>query len=426
MSIWLKSASFMALLGGMSLAMASTSYAQTEMSSTYSGPEISYAQIYDNPDDYQLNFDYARQEAQAGNLLNAASTLERLLFVQPGWHSARLYYAAILYRLDDVQAAMRELDLLDGQDLNAQQKSLKSKYRNIFSGNASSSHSSSGSIAGRVALGYSFDSNAGNAFADNSIYFSKQDDQSWTLRGQITGETAQSDAGLSFIGGLFGMMRRYNDFDIIDHEVIGGHVGLKLEREVHNLRANVLAQNVRIDGNDYFSRTGLGLNYAFDLDDMTSLFAGFTYWDEDFENLSLFIFDSLRSGDRKIFSAGIAKAFSAQTQGKVAFELVSKDASIALYRYDGWTLGLNGQHNFDNETYLTGRFKYSDFEYDTLNQEEQRISAEIAYGVPLSNFGMNNDLAGEVAITRTERNFTNFLANDYDNTGVELRLVWDF
>lgn len=74
---------------------------------------ITFEEIYNNPSDENLNLLYARQRAEAGDLLRAAGTLERLLYTEPDWDSARLNYALILHQLDDKQAATRELDILE-------------------------------------------------------------------------------------------------------------------------------------------------------------------------------------------------------------------------------------------------------------------------------------------------------------------------
>ena len=54
------------------------------------------------PDDPDLNLEFARRAADAGDLNGAAGALERVLIADPNRHGARLMYAVILYRLDDI------------------------------------------------------------------------------------------------------------------------------------------------------------------------------------------------------------------------------------------------------------------------------------------------------------------------------------
>src|SRR5262245_37699923 len=55
------------------------------------------------PDDPDVNLAFARQEADDGHLLNAAAALERILLAHPNAHGVRLFYAVVLYRLNDLQ-----------------------------------------------------------------------------------------------------------------------------------------------------------------------------------------------------------------------------------------------------------------------------------------------------------------------------------
>jgi len=70
---------------------------------------VTFADILRNPDDLALNFAYARQQVNQGRLKAAATTLERILLLEPGLHEVRLFYALVLIRLDSLESAEREL-----------------------------------------------------------------------------------------------------------------------------------------------------------------------------------------------------------------------------------------------------------------------------------------------------------------------------
>ena len=93
------------------------------------GGAVTFAQVLAAPDNLDLNFDYARGEAQAGNLLSAAAAMERVLDARPDWATARLYYAGLLYRLDDVQGARVQLWLLNDGKLSQQERQAADDYR---------------------------------------------------------------------------------------------------------------------------------------------------------------------------------------------------------------------------------------------------------------------------------------------------------
>jgi TolB-like protein len=74
--------------------------------------DITYEQVLERPDDLALNYAYARTKVRKGELKGAAVTLERMLMVNPGQHDIRLFYGLVLYRLDTLSEAQRELELV--------------------------------------------------------------------------------------------------------------------------------------------------------------------------------------------------------------------------------------------------------------------------------------------------------------------------
>src|SRR5690606_30218498 len=78
------------------------------------------------------NLQFAIAEANAGNLLSASAALERILLAQPGASDVRLFYAAVLIRLDDLQAAENQLDELDETKLSQVQRQEARRYRGII------------------------------------------------------------------------------------------------------------------------------------------------------------------------------------------------------------------------------------------------------------------------------------------------------
>jgi hypothetical protein len=63
----------------------------------------------------------AREQLGAGQLLDAMSTLERLILNNPDNDEARLLHASALCRIDDLPGSMVEFDDLRGHDLSQDQ-----------------------------------------------------------------------------------------------------------------------------------------------------------------------------------------------------------------------------------------------------------------------------------------------------------------
>jgi len=94
----------------------------------YSGPAISFEQMFQNPDDNDLKLNYARQQATAGDFLSAAAALEGMLYISPNWDSARLFYAIVLAELDDSSAAIYEFNILKSRPLSVTDRAISNAY----------------------------------------------------------------------------------------------------------------------------------------------------------------------------------------------------------------------------------------------------------------------------------------------------------
>jgi hypothetical protein len=129
------------------------------------GP-ITFDQVLTAPDDPEINLSFARQEANDGRLLNAAAALERILLAHPNAHSVRLFYAAVLYRLNDLQGAKRQLKLLEGVHLTPLQTAERDKYERLVEAGQSRN-----SVHGRIVTGIVVESDAIGALLERSELF---------------------------------------------------------------------------------------------------------------------------------------------------------------------------------------------------------------------------------------------------------------
>ena len=78
--------------------------------STFQGRDVTFDEVLRDPDNVDLNYAYALTLIRQGDLLGALSTLERILLRNPNIPRVRLLYAIVLYRLNAVDEASRELD----------------------------------------------------------------------------------------------------------------------------------------------------------------------------------------------------------------------------------------------------------------------------------------------------------------------------
>ncbi len=70
---------------------------------------MTYADVLKDPDNIPLNYRFAQTQIRNGNVRGASATLERILLLDPGRPDVRLLYAVVLFRLDNLEDAEREL-----------------------------------------------------------------------------------------------------------------------------------------------------------------------------------------------------------------------------------------------------------------------------------------------------------------------------
>ncbi|MFA5168792.1 MAG: hypothetical protein WC530_09720, partial [Candidatus Omnitrophota bacterium] len=103
---------------------------------------VTYEDILKDPDNIELNARYAQDQIARGELLSAAATLERILLVNPNLVDVRLLYAVVLYRLDSLNEAQKELNALKTvtlpsvirDQLNDYEKKIKRRKRRTHFG----------------------------------------------------------------------------------------------------------------------------------------------------------------------------------------------------------------------------------------------------------------------------------------------------
>ena len=155
------------------------------------GQEISYEQILANPDNADLNYRYARQQVRKGDLKGAAATLERMLLIDPNKPRIRLFYAVVLYRLDNIVEAQHELDILASAKLGGQLGEEVKEYQRLVAERLKRNH-----ISGRAGVGFQYDTNRNAAPASGSRLFFD------TPIALSPGSQRRDDTAVVFLGGL--------------------------------------------------------------------------------------------------------------------------------------------------------------------------------------------------------------------------------
>ncbi len=406
---------------------------------------ITFEEIFANPGDKQLNIDYAKQEAKAGNLLASAATLERLLLDDPAWDDARLFYAAVLYRLGDFQGAEREIRLLEARplspDLKAQLQEVKARVRGQLS---------KSTLSGSVALGIAYDDNVAVNQNDLDI-IGATDTNDYALTARLRAKYTYDIGGendLKFFAMGSTYSKLYEEFGQVDFNFLAGRVGLEGARGPVDWVASLDVKNLDIAGDQYLREYGLDVRVRRELTPTTSLQFDGDHSRGHYDNIvigsSPTLIEDLRTGFKTTGIVSVNHKFAPGVKGSVGVGLQRKTAGFDAYAYDTSLVTATGSKSFGNGTYAIASYFFRNVEYDAVDatvptagpdpRKEDRHYIRGAVGMPLGAvFETQNDnlqrsldnIYIEAAVFHDERQ-ANAEVYDYENTGAEVKVSWRF
>lgn len=175
-------------------------------------PEVTYAQVMADPDNVQLNYRYALTQIRRGDLKAASATLERILLVNPNQSQIRLLYGVVLYRLDNLMEAERELKAALAQNPPEADREEGARYLKEVQKKSKRTQ-----ISGRLGAGFEYDDNRNAApstgkrlFGDVPIQLTpdslRRDDTSAIFLGNVE---AHHDLGTAAGHEVFGTFNYY-------------------------------------------------------------------------------------------------------------------------------------------------------------------------------------------------------------------------
>jgi len=407
----------------------------------------SFDQVLTTPDDPEINLAYARAEANEGHLLPAAAALERILLAHPNAHGVRLFYAVVLYRLNDLQGAKRQLKLLEGVRLTQLQAAERDKYERLVDQGQSDT-----TIHGQIAGGVVVESDAIGALLDRTELFVFPPQHPKNGAAAVASGNFEVDHNLDPNGdlSLFGSASIYSrstfagpSADFQTGELRLGVSGSSLD---YSWQAGPVLNHTLIFDAPYLTEYGgqAQFNWRYSTSAVFSAGAevvGQNYHEPFVDFLSSFgIIPGTHDGVR--YTANIGGVYRLDSYSTVAATIgyEGKSAGYNAFSYDSAYLNANYHALLGRGVYfdLQGDLRYvlyraRDFEFLLNRQREDlRTDARAALGAPLSAFseeGANGDvrenLIVEAAVSYADRT-TRFPLAPFHSVGGELRLVWKF
>ncbi|WP_419907636.1 hypothetical protein [Hoeflea sp.] len=355
--------------------------------------DVSYQDILNNPDDLELNYLYAQQQVIKGDLEQAAAALERLLLLQPNWDNARLFYALVLYRLDDMAGAKRELTLLTDRPLSASQKREVNRYLALASAQSKSTR-----LTGRIAVGTRVDSNPDLTTSSDVDLNGTPLDTNTRVDGAFTaGTMLRLESDLPGGAGNFGFVQLNSNlneqFSVDEADYITARVraGASLFYEDLQITPYGVAQILALGGQVYRTDYGGGARAKYTISPQVSVFVGGEGVFQNYEVVSDDSVGSARNGPLATAIAGVTVRPSERNRITARVSGYFKDARNDSYSYDAIEIALNslwllgqGQYVLASASYRVQDYDQPDPNYSaTVTREDQLFKARLAYGLPL-------------------------------------------
>lgn len=395
------------------------------------------------PDDEALNLSYAREQARIGNLGLAASTLERILILEPNRHSVRLFHAVILYRLGDMQGARDELRRLEAVELTPLQRAEAESYaRRIEQSAATRTYS------GSLNAGVAWENDAAGAyFTAFELLGAPAPEEGVSSEVSLALE-GRADLGADQVWQVYGTGLLYDHSArsgaAIDFQRAGLEVGLARTTRLSNSRLGVVVRHVRLMGEPQLTEAGVRGETRWRVTNATTLSLRAEAVSQDFDEPGIDALSGLLGGDRdgQRYSAGVGVShrLAARTTLGVNLDYEIKSAGYGPFGYAGPRLGVSLDQRFDKGVYVFASGSARWIEYDGADaiflggatRDDVRTHARLALGAPLSAFtarGATGDVRERVtlegALNYSSRESSSPLS-DYDGWGAELRLIWRF
>lgn len=357
----------------------------------------------------------AEQEAE-GDLLGAASTLERALIQSPQANDVRLAYAGLLCRLDDPEAARAELIALRSRPTSgdAWQKMIE-----VCGEDLGKSVRPTGRIGGSISVGLAYDEdafgelNVGTFFGPGSV-----EGLAFIARSQIN---AQFPVGDGFVyGDVFGLTHNSITGPESVYQFGDAAAGFGMETGASVFSAGALVRHGRLFGDEYLTALGGEARASFRVGDTDQIALRLEAVDEDFSNPGF-------NGWHYTAQIAFERQPTLQSSYYVAVAAETKDAPFEFYSYDALSLAAGGQFPLTGSGLygtVSSTLRYVDFQNDEFGpgQREWRFFARAAVGVPL--IGRNLFLEG-AARYRNRENNRDFIQS-FSSFGADLTLVWRF
>jgi hypothetical protein len=362
--------------------------------------DVTFEQVLQSPDDVLLNERYALTQIRKGDLRGAATTLERVLMVDPTRYRTRLLYGVVLVRLDDAADAARELDLvLAVPDLPRTVRDEAKDYRRQVASRTRDTH-----FDARLTVGVGYDDNR-NAAPDGDMRLVSG------IPFQLDKQSRRKDdTNLQFVGGVgatrdiggprgdsvFARFTYYRSeqkvYDLLNLQVYSPKIGGTVHTRWAEITPTLSFDHVMLSQSTYLRSTNEGLRVARRWNREYDSWFEFTHSYQDFVNTPRVTNASDRTGDQLDWTLG--SAWSPVPTDRLSLTLLHRrkyaqlvaDSAYRRESVGGEWLHLLGKGRFLVMS-MTGQFDRYDVPdatvIDGIVRHDDAVIGQLLYGQPL-------------------------------------------
>lgn len=319
-------------------------------------PPPSFGELLANISDPELNLRYAEGQVAEGRLDLAATTLERILLQRPDLDQVRLFYAAVLYRLDQIGEAEQEFRILQNRPLAASQQADVQRYLKLIEDRRKP-------LKGSVSLsaGLHYDDNR-NAYPTNKQF----DVLGVRIRGNgdeegdlgkllIASGEFTYDTGLQRTQELFGSLALFLDdqteIDELDTHAILAQFGVRHRADFAVLIPSIYVNYIGLDGEKYLQDGGVRLRAERPVTPDILGYGEVELGYEKFGDSRTLPFASEQSGS--YWATQLGARYTIDPRLAVEGWLRYRDKyAISYESYEGYQLGLRATKTFQRSAFL--------------------------------------------------------------------------
>ena len=371
----------------------------SELASLESGETVAYQDILRDPDNLQLNYRYARAQVDRGDYLGASATLERILLIDPSLADVRLFYAIVLYRLDNLSEAEQQFQLARAGDIpDTSQREIDEYLHEIHQRHKTTRFSTT------LSMGWGYDTNRNSAPSSKEIFFAntpfpltgssrKRKDTQFLLVHNISAAHDIGQTGHQWIGSYDAFVGEQTVVDDLDIHSFAFETGFLLKTRLGEFTPTGSFDHLLLSRETYLRNMGAKVAWHKDLGLRWALDAEPSWSHEQYRGISESAAARERTGDMIAFTGGPSYLLSPTMKltGIIGYE--NKDAKANYNAYEGYSFG--GQHTWvlpvgqflvSSLIYTENIYNEPDYAISPHKRTDRQFRARATYGAPITLF----------------------------------------